>query len=203
MTFQYEFIENQSEIVEPVTLEEMKAYMRVDLDYSADDDIISNFITASRERLELYLNVGLVEHRVKLQWYGNAINLPFSPSSKTFLVIKNVSDNILLTESEYVIRGLKELSLYVKSSSCVGSFFYGENGEVSVWNGGFSGLNELYDVEYTTGYATADKLPKALKNAIMADVDYMYKNQGSAEIKNIAPMAIQLAQGYSKNLVIQ
>lgn len=200
MSFQYEFIE--TEVTEPVSLVEMKAYMRVDADYASDDDIIESFITASRERLELYLNLGLVEHEVLLQWGGFPLLLPFSPTVSDDITVIKVSDDTALEDDKYTIKGLNEKTIYINSLGFNGSFFYGVNGTVSLWEGWNADCFyvEMYNVIYNTGYST---LPKALKNALMADVDYMYKNQGKAEMSVISPMAIQLSHNYSKNLIIQ
>lgn len=201
MNFQYEFTEDQDAIVEPVLLDEMKAYMRIDLDYASDDDIIESFITASRQRLELYLNLGLVEHEVKLQWAGQPIKLPFSPTTEATVIVTKVSDDEVLEDDKYTYKGLNEKTLYIHASSLTRSFFYNINGDVSLWDGWINCEDfELYNVVYNTGY---ENVPKALKNAIMADVDYMYKNQGKDEMNVLSPMAIQLSHNYSKNLVIQ
>jgi len=197
MSFQYEFIE--TEITEPVTLEEVKAYMRIDADYASDDAIINSFITASRERLELYLNLGLVPHTVRLQWNGYPIQLPFSPTTNDDITVLKVDDDTALEADEYTLKGLNEKTLWVNSLAGNFSFFYGLNGEISLWEG-YPCNPTMYDVLYDTGYET---VPKAIKNALMADVDYMYKNQGKQEMASISPVAIQLSHNYSKNLIIQ
>ena len=198
MNYQYEFLD--TDITEPVTLDEAKAWMRIDADYSSEDAIISSLITASRERLELYLNIGLVEHEVLLQWDGYPIKLPFSPNILVASVQK-VGDDDPLDPDKYNKTGLNEFTLYVKGLGDNGlRFFYSEAGAVSLWSWNNLCNKDRYDVTYTTGYV--DNLPIALKNAILSDVDYMYKNQGRAEMSFISPMALQLCNRYSKNLTL-
>lgn len=63
---------------EPVTLEEMKAWMRVSS--TADDTLISSLITEARELIETALNHSIVEQTIELTASGREkLYLPFQP----------------------------------------------------------------------------------------------------------------------------
>jgi hypothetical protein len=73
---------------EPITLTEMKNYLRVD--YSDDDDLITSLITAAREVIEKYCGISIVEKTVNLVWpaYEPILQVPYGPvQSYTTLTI--------------------------------------------------------------------------------------------------------------------
>ena len=51
---------------EPITLEEAKAYMRVE--YDTDDELITNFIAAARHWVEVYIRKSLLYPTIEEDW---------------------------------------------------------------------------------------------------------------------------------------
>jgi uncharacterized phage protein (predicted DNA packaging) len=83
-------------IVEPVTLEEVKEYMRVD--YPDDDDVIERLITMAREWAEKHAAISIIPREVTA-WVEsvNRIELPYGPVTTPLasIVVKNESGTTL------------------------------------------------------------------------------------------------------------
>lgn len=195
----YNIQDVDSDYPEAVTLEEVKAYMRIDADYSSEDFELQTFISAARERLEQYLNVGLAQRNVSLEWNGNPIKLPLSPNG--ILVSIKDKDNIAVPTDDYTISNGSNKLLYINSLNTgnIEWFYSIDRSYVEPWSFNAADCESVYTAVYTTGY---DTLPKGLKLALLAQVDFMYKNKGLPETKTIAPYAVMMAKGYSKNLVL-
>lgn len=194
----YQLIDD-AQITEPISLSEAKAYMMIDADYASDDADISLLISTARERLEQYLNVGLAEREVTLQWPGNPIELPLSPNG-AITSLKD-KDNVDVPTDKYTASAYRDKTILVNSQSSSGiEWFYAiDNSYVTAFSGYVSDVNTIYKLVYVTGY---DVLPKALKQAILAEVDYLYKLRGMPVTDLVSPNAKLLAHGYSKNLVL-
>lgn len=172
---------------EPVTLAEVKAFCRIDFDYVSDDGLLNDLISASREKLEKELNLSFAEKTLIMQWHGGITELPYAPVKSITSVKNNESTP---QEVEYTSYGLDFKSVNVNSvSDCYIIYPVG-------W-----GTNSTanYNIEYIVGY---DVLPKALKQALLIQIDYDYKNQGMQE-NDLSDLALQKALVYSRNLIIQ
>ena len=179
--------------VEPVTLEEVKNFMRIDEDYTADDPTIEVMITAARELLEKETGLALAETELLLKgWDGCKIILPYGPN-QVLVDVKKGED----IEENYTFNSYTG-SIYINSSGNDTSVFYDFNGLVEL---DFypTETSDDYSVQYTCGYET---LPAALKQAIMVQVDYMYKNTGIDGMGVMSPLALLVANKYSKNLIL-
>lgn len=194
----YELID-EAEVTEPVTLTEAKAFMRIDDDYTSEDSEIEATITTARQRLEQYLNVGLANRDVMVVWNGSILELPLSPNLDVISVQDN--EDTPLDIDKYTVQGYHNKSIRV-NSVCGGDwdFFYQTNGIVNVGIPMPYENNTFYKAVYNTGYA--DNLPKALKLAILAEIDYLYKLKGLPVTDDISPNAIKMASGYSNNLIL-
>lgn len=65
---------------EPVTLAEAKEYCKIDSDYTAEDDLLSDLILSARRSLEMFGNISLVEKRLKVFTDSDkTLWLPYSP----------------------------------------------------------------------------------------------------------------------------
>lgn len=198
MSYQFRILSEDT--TEPVTLSEAKSFMRIDADYTAEDQVIEGFISASRERMENYLNLALIDKQIELQWNGSAIVLPFSPT-QDIVSLKDIDGNTIPAD-EYTVRGLTEKTIFLNSfgGDNIVWFYPQEGGLPGIWSG--TVCNEkMYNVIYNTGEWV--KFPVSLRMAILHDVDHIYKNQGMDEQKTISEQAITLSEPYSKNLIIQ
>lgn len=191
----YQLIDDLA-VVEPITLEEQKAYSRIDADYAEDDTDLNVCISASRQRMESFLNVGLVNRDVSVKWYGQPIVLPLYPTGNILTVNDGVGD---LTSDKYTLLGLGAKTIYINDVVLANaSFMYGFTGGVSIFNGS-SVEGTIYTVNYNTGYET---LPNALKLALMAETDYLFKLKGQPILGQLSPNALKLAHPYSNNLIL-
>lgn len=196
----FQIIDDATDITEPVSLADQKAYSRIDADYSADDNILGGMITACRQLLENWLNVGLANREIKLQWDGRQVNLPLSPNGDVSSVMDGDTE---LDPDKYTVSAYRDKSIFIRGLYPYGyDFFYFRGGDVEVTVTEGVCANKMYEVTYTTGYEY-DKLPKALKEALMDQVDWSFKNIGDPQQYAICPMAITLAYGYNKNTVLQ
>lgn len=179
-------ITNESEVItEPVTLEEMKNFMRLEgfendnesgeLDFDSDDELIQELITSAREGLERYCGRSIVPHtwKVLLTNQCGDIELPFSNGIDT-----NVSGPVLdsiedcngddIDEDNYKLRGTSFMSLETP-------------------------LQE----KMTLVYSVTPTVPKRLKQAIMRDVCFHYENRNDLP-GLLAPQALVLANSFKR-----
>lgn len=195
----YNIQDVDSDYSENVTLEEVKAFMRIDADYVSEDFELMTFVSAAREKLEQYLNVGLAFRSVKLEWNGSAIRLPLTPNGE--LISVKDKDNADVTVDDYTISNGSNKTIYINSlgSGSIEWFYSIDRSYVTPWSYNQNECSDIYTVVYKTGY---ESLPKGLKLALLAQVDFMYKNKGMPESTKLAPYSLMMAKGYSKNLVI-
>lgn len=149
---------------EPVTLPEMKDYLRlggfIDDDdstaipeFTDDDDLIEEMITAARQALEEELGSSIIQHSWKATGVTNLageIQLPYGPVTEITSVLDCNGDAIDHTDSDEV--------------KLQGDFLKYPNQEDMI-------------IEYTAGYASG-KLPKPIVVEIKRMVAYMYENRG-------------------------
>ena len=171
-------------ITEPVTLQEMKDYLRlegyVDTDQSTsdslsnftfDDALIRDMITASRQLMEETLNMSLVFHTWEAVLNnGNGMQeIPYGPVIR-FWYVKD-KDGVSL---DY---------------TTIGNLWYNLKTPVAC------GLIVTYDAGY--GDTLTQRLPKGIKIDLMRLTAYMYEHRGDET--NIENFVSQLARKYSRN----
>lgn len=168
--------DESGEVTEPVTLAEMKDYLRLagfdeSGEFTFDDSLIESMITGARERMEIYTDCSLVQKRISAvitNLCGN-ISLPAGPVTGTVTAVDSEGEDIVQTDIKLI--GTK-----------------------------FPDLKEPLQAEmtltYDAGYAS---LPKGLKNAIMAEVAYRYENRGDEkEGTGVCKDAMILASPYKR-----
>ena len=133
---------------EPVTLDEVKAYCKIDFD--DEDDLITAFITAARQQLEKFTGISFINKRLTaiLQNDCGGIEIPYGP------VILPL-DTTLITDAAG-----NEVEICVRGNE----FPYIET------------LINWVQIIYDAGYE--DNLPTILKTAIKAQVFFLYENRG-------------------------
>lgn len=189
--------------VEPVTLAEVKAWCRIDADYVAPDDVLNMLMVSARELMEQETNIGFAERTLELQWNGCPVEMPYSPTG-AITSVKDKDGNTL-TADEYEVSTNQAKSIMVKSACGYNGaeFFYHIDQSVSLWSWPVSNLcdDDAYKCVYITGYPIAT-LPKPLKQAILTQIDYMYKQQGQPSNSIVSEQALLLCKGYSRNLIL-
>jgi len=105
--------------VEPVSLEEVKAFNRID---SNDEDIlITNFIEGSRQKLEDYLGKALIKQLISVtfdEWVTEVIELPRPPLISVVSIVTIDEDSIetIYASSNYFVS--PETNQVVIKQSC-------------------------------------------------------------------------------------
>lgn len=137
---------------EPVSLSDMKAYLKVD--YSDDDDEITELIKVARKTVEGYISRKIGSQTLKATWtkYHQTTRLPYAPINSV-TTVKTVDQDTLTTlteDTDYFVQADE----YLEFSSA-----------------GSTGL----EVIYTAGYTT---VPDSLLVAIKRLVAKMYEFRG-------------------------
>ncbi len=194
----YQIIDNP-DFDETLTLDEVKSFCRIDQDYTANDDELILLISAARIRIEAYLNIGLVERSIVVQWPGYPLDLPLSPTGEITAV---TGKDGAISEADYTVSSYqaKRIAINAVSGDGMFNYFYNLNGYVEITRSSeYADCNEMYSVTYNTGYET---LPKALKNAWLSEVDYMFKMRGMPDLDQISQTSAVLVSSYSRNPIL-
>lgn len=190
---------------EPVTLGEVKDFLRVDSDSSDNDAVLELMIASCREKLEGYLNLYFVAKVCKIEFAQRALELPYGPTGAITQLTRQRGDEtpIVVDPDNYYTDGLQFKTLIVKNwDNDNGWWWYPINGGWPQWQGPRNLCLEKYVLSLTTGYPEGE-LPKALKHALLLQIDYDYKWQGKQEKQDLSPAALTQANRFSRNLVLQ
>lgn len=178
----------------PVSLAEMKAYMRVDVE--TDDAIINDFIDIATEAAKQYLGRSVMTETLELTLdrfgagvdeldrlgsgvhnttrqavmsYGNEIDLPFPPVQSITSIKTFSTDN---SESTFS-------SSYYQLDETGGRVYLNQG---STWPTSLRD-REAVKVRYIAGYGSAPQdVPLPIKQAIRQHVSYMYECRQSCEL---------------------
>lgn len=164
LLYDYKDVTTESNVPdEPVTLQEMKDYLRlegfVDIDESTtesisyflfDDTLIQNLITAARRKAEVYCGISIVFHswEVLLKNEAGDSELPFGPVQEITGVFD--ADDAEITSDSYKFRGFDFKFM------C-------------------SPMYDYMTVEYDAGY---EDCPEEIRLAIKQAVAFWYNNRG-------------------------
>ena len=139
--------------IEPVTLEEAKAHLRVDADITDDDILIASLITAARADCENTLKRSLMTQtwELVLDCFASEIALSMPPvqsvTSVTYVDVNGATQT--LAPSSYVLDKDSEPARLVAAAG------------VS-WPALGTGINRVR-IRYVAGYATIQKVPEPIK----------------------------------------
>lgn len=181
----YKDITTESGISEPVTLQEMKDYMRlegfVDVDESTtdelsdfdyDDDLIESLITAARKKIENFCGVSVVFHTWKVLFTNLAgdFEFPWGPVrlSETDKITTLLDTNgTEIEEANYELLGFNFVMLK-------------------------SPLAEELTATYDAGYT---EVPEEIETAIKQMVYFWYINRGESNDRTIPQEALATLRG--------
>jgi uncharacterized phiE125 gp8 family phage protein len=172
--------------VEPVTLDEVKRHIRVDVDNTDDDDYLETLITASRQRVEVITWRKLITQT----WYayprdwpsGNYIELPFGNlQSVTSATIDGVNGIKYLDDDG-------DEAAWNSDEYIVGTDY--QKGRITLGNG-YTWPNEtLYpsnpiEIEFLCGYGLAADVPGQIKHAMKIILGEMFENREASVVGTI------------------
>ena len=138
--------------LEPITLAEAKAFLRVDHD--AEDELIETLIISARERLEAHLNLALIARPMQLATSASGeIALPRWPVTSVEIVIADGAPT-----SDFVTDLRKRPSTVTVCA------------------------DDQVEIEFTAGYgSTTTDVPAPLRQALLLLVAKSYEYRGDAE----------------------
>lgn len=158
---------------EPVSLSEVKEYMRVN--HTDQDVMISSLLASVRERIELYLGSFLL--RTTIREYYDCIPsdwlLMFSPVSEVTEVKYYDSTGVLQTLSNTVY-DVDLISIPARMGLKPGQS----------WPGVQTRMNAV-QILYKSGYADAASVPMAIKQAIKEATMMIYNNPEDEHIRDM------------------
>lgn len=167
---------------EPVTLEEAKLHLRVDL--PEDDELIEGLIAAARQWVEHYARRALVTQTWELRgdcWPGAEIYLPWPPLASVTSVKGTDEDGneTTVSASNYVVdTGSEPGRVALKST--------GNWPATDVRPGGFA-------VRYVAGYGAAAAVPRVFKQSILLLVGHLYENREEVTaVSGVVPAVVPL-----------
>lgn len=165
--------------VEPVTVEELKTFARID---GTDEDTqLGYFIKAARSHTENYLNRSLIEQIITLRmdcWPGEKLELPRPPL---------ISITAVETLDELGVATVYDSDYYFVDTISEPGLLIIRNG--AVWPQNTDRYYGGFQVRYKAGYGAAGtEVPDAIKEAIKQWSTIMYENRA---VGNEVPVEIK------------
>lgn len=156
----------------PVTVEEAKAYCRVDFDN--EDQLFQRLIASATDYAEKYTGISFITRTVEAYLDSSiCTELPYGPHQSIVSVFNVNSDNTLGDEvpvGSYVVSGFDYLSV----CSAYNRFKLSQ----------YSRLFKVR-VTYVAGFGDAALVPEAIKTAILKEVAELYENRENTLIGSI------------------
>jgi uncharacterized phiE125 gp8 family phage protein len=174
--------------VQPVTLSEMKTFMKVDL--TDEEDLITSLIVSARDSLEKFAGVGMTTkiYDYYIQSLEDVISIPLPPLQSI--------DNFVYNDSSY-----SETEI---DSSNYKVFAYKNNlkSEIVKLNTGTyptsSATYNPYRIRFSNGYGdTANDVPEGMKTAIKLTVSHWFENRESQAIPPEAKSIMRMFKVYN------
>ena len=170
--------------IEPVTLAEAKAHLRVDID--DDDTLIQAYVSAARDQIELMTERALFTQTYRMTldgfWGGRCLVLPHPPVQSVTSIKYDDADDVeqTLSSSAYV----------VDTDSEPGSVYLAENQSWPTTRG----KPRAVRVTYVAGWSTVAAVPERAKQAIKMLVGHWYESRETVVVgmtANELPMAVR------------
>lgn len=156
---------------EPVTLDEVKLYLRVDQNF--DDDLIADLIVAARMSAESWLRQSLVTQSWKLSYadgVSGEIWLPMGPVN-SIISISTVDRTGLVT--------------LVDSSA-----YHLPDGSVLEINNGINAYR--VDILYAAGFGAASAVPSPVKRGMLTHIAALYDERGEGGLAGLPEQSMAL-----------
>lgn len=155
--------------VEPITLEEAKQHLRVDT--TADDIYITSLITAARQVAEERTSRAFITQT----WDMIIDDFPMGSTIRLLKPNLQSVENIYYTDSNEQKHTIDKSIYDVDTNSVPGRIFLGF---AKIWPVVILRPAAAVRIRFTAGYGdTADKVPKALKQAMLYLIGNWYQNR--------------------------
>lgn len=190
--------------VEPISLEQAKAHLRVDT--TDQDDLIESLISAARERIEDETGRALITQtlEIALDYFVEPPDLryvtyPYLTPAKAILLPRPPLQS--LKRITYIDGDGNEVLLHdeVGSPTVISDLVvdtYSEPGRLVPASGGnWPSVQDRANavvIRYTAGYASADDVPKPIVQAILLLLGHLHENPSAvSEQKYELPMGVE------------
>lgn len=176
----WEDLTSESGLVEPITVEQVKSYLRLEgfidsteslsSEFDDDDVLIADLITSSRQALEEFTGLSFVPKTLQIEFdnYAGNFEIPFGPVTD-ILALHPQGESLASDELEYTTSSNKRI---LKTPH-------------------YGNLVMLYEAGYET-------LPARLKDAMYKEIAYRYINRGDINVDAISKEAMALASTYKQ-----
>jgi len=161
---------------EPLTLEEVKTHLRLEIGDAEEDEYLDDLITVARQRVEYLTGRQLMpeSHYYYLDdWSidgGDYIYIPDAPlrsiPSSGVYYTDNDGDSTTFTSTAWAVDTVSEPGRLVLNFN-------------DSWPSDVLDDNNPIRIQYVCGYSTRSKIPKAIKQAMRIMVSDMYENRES------------------------
>jgi len=180
--YQVQEADESTELEEPVTVDEIKAYLRLEgftpnddspgEDFDYDNTLIEELITEARIWVEKYTGVSLVPKLLTVWLLNQAGNIEIpGPVTSAIVITKENSDVVPADSYKFMGTDFPQL--------------------ITIFN-------DRLQLDYAAGYTVAT-IPKGLKTAIKSYVAYAYEHRGEEiEDKALTESAARKARAYRR-----
>jgi uncharacterized phiE125 gp8 family phage protein len=170
---------------EPITLEEIKIHLRIDIGETAEDDLLMGLLRASRERVEIITGRKLMPQT----WYAYFSDFPWRDYFELpYAPIRSIpSSGLYYTDST---GGSTTFSSTKWSSDIVsvpGRLVLDYNED---WPSNTLAANNPIRIEFSCGYAGSTSVPDTIKAAMKLMVGHWYENREDSMITSIQPIPL-------------
>ena len=175
---------------EPVTLEEAKAWLRIDGD--DDDDLITSLITAARTAAEEYLRRSLISQSWRLTLDLACSGLRNLPEGVYDLPVSALYGDLgsVISLPKGPVSAISSVTTYDSSNNS--SVFDSANyrvdtaGDRLILNSGAAWPSNIRplsgcEVVYVAGYGEANDVPKPIRSGILIYVASLYEQRGMCD----------------------
>jgi uncharacterized phiE125 gp8 family phage protein len=153
---------------EPITPAEAKAHLRVD--FPDDDEYITALITVAREITEQRTNRALITQT----WDYILDDFPRGDEIKLRKPSLQSVTSVNYTDSDGIERIMPTTDYVVDTSSVPGRIFLGFS---KIWPVAILQPASAVRIRFIAGYGAVDKVPKALKQAMLLLIAQWYENR--------------------------
>lgn len=170
--------------VEPVSLSEAKAHLRVDI--SDDDNLISAYITAARQYAEEYLDRALIAQQLtlRLDRFPYEFELPRPPMATSGTLTSTIITYTLETQATAT---LDTTTYRVDRDDTPGRI---RTVYAGTWPGHLADQNAV-TVTWWAGYGpAATDVPQAIRHAILMLVAHLYESRQAAVATGAVPQDV-------------
>lgn len=180
---------------EPVTVDELKAFIEFDVSDTSRDALLAILITTARETFELYTGRALVTQEWLLtldHWPGHSEDWWDGLKQSAISEIRGKPSHVYMPR--YRLQSVDSVTVYdtggsAETISVANTFIVDTQQEPGrlvlkdskTWPVALQTANAI-EIEYTAGYGNAAAVPSSIKHAILAMAGYLFEHRGACDV---------------------